>query len=139
MRNQNIKYTFNFPQQWCESKALALAFLLIVIFLCFCPGVRGQTIESQKTIEDKESNGAVNAVYIFLNPYEKRDSIAVEDSCLILLRDLPFEINLPLGIVTKTSLPAGTNFFVPKGSYKVENPTNSYVEYQLLSPEICRE
>lgn len=118
-----------------KAKTLASIFFC----LCFCLAIHGQTAVSPETKNTNSSNSEEKMIYIFLNPFEKRDAIEIEESCLILLRDVPVKMRFPLGRTIKTLLAAGTKYFVPKGKYEIENPTDSYVEYQLLSPDICRE
>lgn len=118
-----------------KTKILASIFFC----LCFCPATPGQTTLSVETKNTNSSNSEEKMIYVFLSPFEKRDAIEIEESCLILLRDVPLKMRFPSGRTIKTSLAAGTKYFVPKGKYEIENLTDSYVEYQLLSPDICRE
>lgn len=111
--------------------------MIFCLFLYFA--AEGQIIKTADVTEGNGSGITVNETYIFLDPFEKRGSIQVEDSCLVLLSDGPIKINYPLGKAVKTYLPAGTKYFVPKGVYEIENPTGSYIEYQLLLPYFCRE
>jgi len=120
-------------------KFILKAEILASIFFCLCLATHGQTAESLETKNTDSSSIENKMIYIFLNPFEKRDAIEIEESCLILLRDVPVEMQFPSGKSIKTLLAAGTKYLVPKGKYEIENPTDSYVEYQLLSPNICRE
>lgn len=74
---------------------------------------------------------------IVLEPGEQRGKIEVSDSCLVLLTDFQMSINIPLGKTYETVLPAGTKFFVPKGTYNLENLTNHPVSFQLYEGTDC--
>ncbi len=74
---------------------------------------------------------------IVLEPGEQRGKIEVSDSCLILLTDFQMSINIPLRKTYETVLSAGTKFFVPKGTYNLENLTNQPVFFQLYEGIGC--
>lgn len=115
--------------------------LIFTIAFCLCIGsvTEAKNVKNINFAGENNSNIDANGIYIFLSPFEKRGAIEVEDSCWFLLRDAPFEMSFPLGRTIKATLPAGTKHFVPKGRYDIENLTDAYVEYQLLSPALCRE
>lgn len=114
--------------------------LIFIISFCLCLNSAAEA-QNMKNINfaKRSANSAVNGIYIFLSPFEKRGAIEIEDSCLILLSEAPMEISFPLRRKIKTTLLAGTKYFVPKGKYEIENLTDAYIEYQLLAPDFCRE
>lgn len=114
-------------------------FLIILLCLSANFAAPGQTTASLDEKKNNKAEAAQSEIYIFLNPFEKRDSIEIEDSCLILLRDVPTKMQFGLGKPLKTSLLAGTAYFVPKGKYEVENSNGFVVEYLLLPKNNCEQ
>lgn len=73
-----------------------------------------------------------------LEPNQKRESIQIETSCLILLRDYSITMSIPFGKSYVMILPKDTSYLVEKGTYQLENPMNSILEFELLSPDKCK-
>jgi hypothetical protein len=102
---------------------LKLSFLLFCLVLV--TNTLGQTKDDQN-------------IYIILEPNQKKDSIQIEKSCLILLRDYPITISIPLGKSYEMILPKGTKYLVEQGTYQLENPMNAVLEFELVSADNCQ-
>jgi len=99
--------------------------------------VKGQIAETITAQKSSATKTIVKERKIFLEPGEQRGKIEVSDNCLILLTDFQMSINIPLRKTYETVLLAGTKFFVPKGTYNLENLTNQPVFFQLYEGIGC--
>lgn len=110
---------------------LFLPVLLIILFF-----------QTNLIVNAQSSKGGANSVkefHIILAPNEKRESIEVAESCLILLRDYTTFITLPFGKQFEWKILAGTKFKVSPGKYDLENKSSSSLEFKLVSVEQCAE
>lgn len=118
------------------TKTKTAAKLLFVLLLTFSMHIAAA---AQGENSFTGSDAGKTEIYISLNPFESQGTIEIEDSCLVLLREMPMEMTFPLGRRIKSILPAGTKYFVPKGSYKIENPNDFTVEYKIVDAAECRQ
>ena len=115
--------------------------LILPIILAALVNAQEQNTEVKKdfTADASETKIEASEIHILLAPRESKGTIEIENSCLILLREMKMRISLPFGKTFDSLLSAGTKFFVPKGIYKLENLGDIAVEYKLVSAEQCQE
>lgn len=113
----------------------------VTLFLISCLGgyVMGQTVKERRVQALEDITIKSTTIHIYLDPGQKRGSIEIPDSCLELLRDFPMSVSIPLGETFKTILPAGSTFFVPKGTYIIENSSDVPLKYLLKEAKKCDE
>lgn len=115
--------------------------LILPIILVALVNAQEQNTEVKKdfTVDASETKNEAREIHILLAPRESKGTIEIENSCLILLREMKMRISLPFGKTFDLLLSAGTKFFVPKGIYKLENSDDIAVEYKLVPVEQCQE
>lgn len=113
-----------------KSLLLILSTLFGLVHQCFAQ-IPNQRASEKVSIQSKD-------IHLVLRPNEARDPIKIDESCLILIRDMPMEITFPFGKSFRTVLPAGTRYLVPAGTYEVKNINDFVIEYRLTPATECR-
>lgn len=122
--------------------------LFCIVFALILLGGLVQISFSQSPSHDYES-GKINAAgpmantvkewHFILQPNELREAVRIEESCLILMREMPLEVTLPFGRPFRIVLPVGTNYLIPGGDYEVKNYNNFVIEYRLAPAAECKQ
>ncbi len=123
--------------QYMKNKTLNFTAAALCLFASL--SVKAQIPETFIGQKSSDSKTEVLERIIFLEPGEQCGKVEISDSCLVLLTDFQMSINIPLGKTYKTVLPAGTKFFVPKGTYNLENLTNQSLSFQLYESVDCAD
>lgn len=110
---------------------------LIFVLFVICQTTQGQTAFINENIADIKVIDSNQELYVFLEPNQTRETIKINDMCLVNLRDTLAEITIPFGKTFKMQIPFGYKYFVPSGIYTLENRSENLQEYVLVAPNKC--
>ena len=76
--------------------------------------------------------------HVHLDPQQESETIELLDGQITFLTPVRFTMVLPFGQNLDMVLPAGTNWPIPDGKYKLANPTDSPIDFVLRRDVGCK-